>query len=598
MSNTSQAVLQYPDGREVPTKAIKARTRMVALIRASEKVYHDNQAPRDARNMSYYRGMFWEGDGISVGSTQLRQYKASQNEVFPVLDTIASSLAMDLPQVEALDQRQRSGDLPGRTDDPTFAGRRLAAMLNWFAKNDDMDETVYELAMHALLFSKGGIVKTSWSTTLGRPIWRVKMPWDVFFDPNAKRPSEAAWAFERFSLHIEDLARRIETGVYTKPAVSITPDQYPRELVQDSLPDDLEQRFRRDGLAEYVLMHEFWDFRKGKLYHIHVGTQQILLEMAMPYGRPYEVTTFHPGIGRIRGVAACDLIADPQLGVNELVAARREIVHRLPRKMLIDQSIFRSSEEFDKFKNAKTWEPTLVQFPPGGDIKQHIWVSPEMPTTFDFNKHLMEQVENIKRISGTADAERGVVKNIRTAAEVDMLRAGTQGRMHIRRNRIVKTVERMFERALDVTKWAVRDPAGSGIDLERITAETQADGLSPWTLAKIVLEQSASFRLLPFSPLMEDRNVRREQLIKLHELWTGTPAAVPGPDGTPGAVNWPELLREEQELFNVRPSVLMSAPEKQAAPQPPGMPPEGAAPPAEGGVDGEGPYGLAQRLRP
>ena len=77
------------------------------LIAQTEENFQKNRAEELIRNLAYYRGEFWMGDGYSVGTAQdaARHYNAIQNEVFPIIDTIASSLAMDLPQVEALDQR-------------------------------------------------------------------------------------------------------------------------------------------------------------------------------------------------------------------------------------------------------------------------------------------------------------------------------------------------------------------------------------------------------------------------------------------------------------------------------------------------------------
>lgn len=558
--------------------------RIFSLITDAEQTYRNYQAPKDARNLAYYRGSFWR-DSTGYGENAMtdpttRNYKAVQNEVFPILDTLKSSLALDLPQVEALDARQRNEGLPGREADETLAGRRIAAVLNWFAEMDDMDDTVQEIVLQALVFEDGGTVKTVWEPALGRPVWRPKLPWEVFFDPAAKRLQDATWAFERFPLHIEDLNSRIEDGSYTKPKKPITGDAYPRALVQEDMGQDREEILRQKGLAEYTLLHEFWDFRKGLVYHVHCPTAQVLMVARMPYGRPYEKLVFHSGIGRIRGISDVEILAPMQLAVNELVSARREIVHRLPRRMLINKLLFKDEDEFTRFTKSRSWEPVLLDIDGQVvDVKQHIYVTPAMDSTFDFNRHLEDQAENMKRISGVADAQRGGIRNIRTAAEVDLVRGGIEGRMQIRQNRLVKCVRRMFSRARDATRWAIQNAQASGLRLGELWNETQADG-DPQMLAWMFIHAPMNFRLLPFSPLMEDRNVRRNQLRDLVREVLGNPAASQ-------IVNWPETLRELFELYNLRPSCLLSeqqqeelaqnmAQEQAAAPAPgaPGAPPD------------------------
>ena len=74
----------------------KKANKIMAHINHSEEHYRKHIASDDARNLAYWRGKFWEGDGNSP-FPELRNYNAEQNEVFPILDTIISALALDLP---------------------------------------------------------------------------------------------------------------------------------------------------------------------------------------------------------------------------------------------------------------------------------------------------------------------------------------------------------------------------------------------------------------------------------------------------------------------------------------------------------------------
>ena len=238
--------------------------KLSTLIFQTEENFKKNRAEELIRNLAYYRGEFWMGDGYSVGTAQdaARKYNAVQNEVFPIIDTIASSLAMDLPQVEAIDQRESAYKIPSRTQDPTFSGRRVAAALNFFAEEDSLDESLRELILHALIFDMS-VIKVMWSSDLGRPIWRTKLPWEVHFDPNAKRVEDAMWCFERFVIHMEDLQSRIDKGVYSKPKKTIKGDTYPRSLVYNQMKDEAEIKLRDAGLKEYVSLVEFWEIGRA-----------------------------------------------------------------------------------------------------------------------------------------------------------------------------------------------------------------------------------------------------------------------------------------------------------------------------------------------
>jgi hypothetical protein len=272
---------------------------------------------------------------------------------------------------------------------------------------------------------------------------------------------------------------------------------------------------------------------------------------------------------------------------------------------MIDRRLFRSEEEFERFKNSRAWEPTLIDPPPDGNVQGAFYVTPEMPTTFDFNRHLEGARENVRYIPGTGDFQRGEVANIRTAAEANMIRASVEGRMNVRVRRTVKAVSNLFERSLECLRWAVRNPDVSMIDVASLHAQTQSD-VDVFTFRQDLLDESFKFRLLPFSPLMEDKIARRTALERLLPVMSGTPVAE--------NLNWRELTREIQDAYGMRPSIVtQDAPLPPAPPggmpgmpgMPPGMPgmppemmPPGAMPGMPPGMPGGAPPGLPAGLDP
>jgi len=583
MTPNEQSTGTGPESNDGPDRSL---VRMVATVQQMEDNYRKFRAGEDARNLAYWRGQFWMGDGIRVFEQDVKSYRAQLNEVFPILDTIASALAMDLPQVEALDQRSHEFGVPTRAQDPFFQGKRIAAVLNNYATEDDLDETIHQMVLHSLIFSKGGIVKASWSAAQKRVVWRLKMPWEVFFDPQARRLADANWAFERFPIHYDVYKERVQSGVYRRPTKEIKPDTYPRSLIEDEINDEQERDLRSKGLREYVTIYEYWDFRKGLMYHFTREPQELLMVAPLPWGNPYTTLVYNSGIGRMEGVPDATLIAPVQRDINELVSARREMVARLPRRMLVDRRLFRSEEEWERFKNSRAWEPTLLDAPPDGNIAQSIFVSPEMPTTFDFNKHLDSARENIRYIPGTGDFQRGQVSNIRTAAEANMIRASVEGRMNIRVRRTVKAVTHLFNQALECTRWAIANADVSGIDIPALHAQTQSD-VDVFTFRSDLMNAQFKFRLLPFSPLMEDKIARRSALERLLAVMANTPMA-PNFD-------WRELAREVQDSYNMRPSVVTSEPPPPPAPPPGAMP--ASVPPVPGMAPGL-PDGMPPGLTP
>lgn len=582
----------------------KVLRRILALKEASETYYRQNDAEDDARNISYYRGDFWEGDGHGQSIPRGRNYRATRNEVFPVLDTITSSLAMDLPQVEAIDMRAHADPEQTRSSDPTYAGRRIATVLNWIATEDELDQLVREWVLHAMMFRKGGIAKTSWSVPLSRPITRLRMPWEVFIDPIARNIRDASWIMEKFTLHWSDFEARLKSGVYEDKRGVIKPDVYPRAIISDTLEDAKEREYRRAGMREYVGLLEFWDFRRETLYHVHPGTKQIVMAARVPYGRPYTQLVFNPAVGRAEGVSDCTLIAPIQRDINELVSARREVVARLPRRMLVDEGLFRSDTEFNNWKDAKTWEPTRVRWPSSGTIDDRVWVSPEMPTTFDFRDHLADSIDSARHIPGVSEYQRGAVSNIRTAEEATMIRGAIEGRMGVKARTLTRGVKQIFDRTLEVMRWALHHPIDSTIDINELAAAT-VTGIAPAQLAQEILSESVKFRLMPFSPIMEDKSTRRNTLSTLLPVL---------PPTWLDNIDPREAMREIVDLYDLRPSMILSEEEiaeqqQAAAPEGMGMPgmegmlPMEGAPPmppgAEQGLALEGgpPPGLVEALQ-
>lgn len=554
-----ESPVPFNPAEQVPEADVK---RMVLLTTTSRDHYGRHAGLEDVRNMAYLRGDFWEGDGFGVTGSH-KDYQAQQNEVFPLVDTIASALAIDTPQVACQDRRVLSMATPTRQEDATIVGRRIAAPLNKWADEDDLDETVHEGVIHALCFRKGAILKIAWDQ--GRVVWSLLLPWDVFIDPNCRRIRDAEWIAERFPLHMDDLKERIRSGVYRDPERAIRPDQLPRSIVEDMLPEAAEKRHLRDsGINDHVTLVEFWDFRKRKVYHIHEETKCCLFVTPMPWDNPYIQIRFHAAIGRAEALPLISIVAPTQEDINELVSSRKNVVRRLPRRMLVDRGLFKDEADWSAFTSAKTTQPIPVNLPANETLDGRVWVTPEMPTTYDFNRHLNDAVEHFRFTGGAASFTRGSVENIRTAAEANMVSGAVEGRMLRASKAVMKAVKSGFQRSLEIMRWAMANPAVSGLDVEALHRDTQVD-IDLHTWIREVLDAAPTFELHPFSPMMENLQTKRDAVTRVIEA-----ASRVGP--MLEAFNWTEVAREMQTLYALRPSIIAGA----AAP-----PSTSAAPPVD-----------------
>jgi len=124
----------------------------------------------------------------------------------------------------------------------------------------------------------------------------------------------------------------------------------------------------------------------------------------------------------------------------------------------------------------------------------------------------------------------------------------------------------------------VTNPESSKIDMTALAATSQVD-VSPMTLAAEIMTTDPKLKILPFTPLMEDITVRRQQLLELMDRIARLP-----PEFIQNIVP-KEFVREVFDVFHQRPSIMkddetiaaeqaqVAQAEAAAASPMPGMPP-------------------------
>lgn len=571
--NRPEPVGDAPEMHDSPVPKDLER-RLLAVVEKTLGAYKRHHRADDVRNLDYFRGEVWKGDA-TLPEAKERAYQAQQNEVFPAVDSIVSALALDVPQVEAIGTRVRSYGYVSRAQDEHYIGQRVVAPLNMWAHDDDLDSTVASLVLGGCIFRRGGLVKTSWSPEDGCVIWRPKLPWHLHQDPDQPRIEDAKWCFETFELPMEDLIERIESGVYRRPPKAIRPDVLPRDVYLEAAEDKAYEDAREATLVESVNMVEFWDFRRHRLYHMHQASGAVLMVAEASYGNPYRQLLFTPPIGQPTQPSIVDLLAPGQLDINILLSARREWVDTLAPRTGMNADFFPDDDARNSYTNSSPTKPFIFRKPPNANVGEMFYRDVPAQTTPDFNRHIADTVTAGRYAVGLSAMNRGVSENIRTAEEASAIRANTDGRQAVKMRRVVRVVRGMFENGLAALQWAVRNQEHSRIDLRRLHEECIADvDLGTW--ARELAHATTKFRVLPFSPAMEDRYARRDSLsMLLPQL----------PPQVLAQFDEVELAREVQELYGMRPSVLRG---NRPAAAPPGIP--GGAPgallPGGSGVPG------------
>lgn len=582
----------------------------------------------DARNRDYYKGEQWTPTTVVQVPGKQPGRPLAQNETFPVVDSLRSTLITDLPQVDFSDARQRSkATPPDRQTDLDITGRAIASVYNAFARLDDMEEALETAVLNSLIFNKGGIIQTSWDVSTGRPCWQALTPDEVFFDPVARRHRDIAWAFRLTQMHWDDFKERMESGTYNLDAVpqetwtiqgvegenATQPPlltNLPLSSINDpmlqffrpgvALPQEMNRLFENPNQAadrrvypDYVPMIEWYDCRRKICYHIHRTSGCIVGHFSMPISNPFRRLIPNPVPGEKDGVSVVSLIAAQQRVINELANGRLEVVRRIVIRLLLSKSLFQNDEDREKFLNSTTWEPAFVDPPEGGrPLSDHIGTTPAQPLSFDFNNHLGAAQDSMQKIAGSASYMRGVSENVRTAEEATMIRGAVENRLSKMNGKVVKFATELFEDARAYLKWAIANPSDSLLDVAALASISQAD-LTPAELTELLLSDTQQFQLAAFNPLMRDANTRRKMLVEGLPVILGNPVISQ-------AFNLYELAREMAELFGLRLSTMNTPEEFKANLQAAmgGGAPAPAGAPGEPSPGGEAPMGDLPPLPP
>ena len=571
--------------------ARKEGARVKELFDSARKDYEQGQAVSDERNLAFFKGDFYRtlnGAAVPQMPPQPPASAPSQNEVFPLVDAICTGLTRDCPQVELVDERWVAD---GEEATDAEAGM-LAAVYNYVAREAQLGSLALpDVVKMATMYARGGYFKVAWDQEQQRPTIEARGPDEVFIDPLARSWGDVEWAAERFDLADEDMVARRESGTYTASDgewAAIKPGQADYRTLTEQYTNNDELQARRASGDRWHHMVEWWDVRKGVVYHFHAETGIILAVYAAPVRLPYVQLIFHKIPRQVYAVPDVSLVADNQREINSLVATRSEMVARLLPKLAYDPGVFLNATEEKKFFGGRTWQPARVKTT-DKPIAQSFYVSPDMPTGFDFNTHLGQLTESLRYTSGIDAWQRGKAQNIRTASEAQMLAGVDATRGDARVMMLDEVLRTLFDAVRQYLKWAIKNPEESGLDVALLCSLTQRGGEAT-VLEEAILADRRSFNILPFSPAGENVFAKRQLLLQLLPAATNGPLAV--------EFNSTRLAEQLVGIFRLPPSILNTPEEREQIKQMQaqaqagaagagGMPAPGGAPPGmEGPLPG------------
>jgi hypothetical protein len=564
------------------------------LVQHAEDFYEDWYAQQDATNRSYVRGAFWanrtdlerstsEVQPMSPLATPLA-YQAQQNEIWPAIENKVTLLIPDMPACAFVDLRDGATSPDGNTGNSSGAGRRRAAVINYWVRMDHLRPTLTKWIQQGLTYNKGGLLKVEWDMDQQRPIVRERLPWEVMWDPTARHVDDVAWYFEKFELHIEEFKARLESGDYQGgPEVHrIKGEPQSRSKIELYQDDAVQKQKERELEHVWVPILEFWDCRHSKCYHIHVATKTILrcTEVAIP--RPYVHLLFNYEPGKLEGVCDVTHAAPLQQQLNEMVSARQDCVRRLSPKLLGDAAIFSSEDKQKQFENAKMTAISWVN-PPQEDprgIGDYFFLLPAAQLPPDWNAHYNQVVESIRYILAIPEFQRGQVENIRTAQEAYMVQQAATGRLASQAATLKAQVVELMEKMAEYLDWAVR---ANAVDLAALLAKVSTSMVDVDAWREELQTFEGMLTVNAFSPLMDDPITAQSKLEQLLPAIASYPPMA-------AAFSWYDVAAEVARSHGWGKEVMVQRDtyQQQAqAAQAPTQPPPGGPPP-EGAPDGSG----------
>jgi hypothetical protein len=479
----------------------------------------------------------------TVGASEAELIKTSTNFARPILETAASLLVPPNPQVSAQPRNPLNEDqilgVDGVVNHSLDVGR-------W---RDELTVVVE----NAVKYGRGP-TKTTWDGDSDLPVTRFLDPRNYFYDQTAQRFEDVRYEIEATLLSKRDMEKRIAEEMYPPTALERqNAERYPTWL----LPDGRAELNDLKNYQPWYLVWEVHDRESGKVKHFLPEDNDPILDDDLIF-RPYDLLTFSYNGKDIGGVSEIGLILANQEEYNWTETFLLNILRFSIPGIFYDNRAT-TTDKMVKVQNAPLGAamPLNINNEIDGGIANVFFQRPFPQQPPLAQEMLARKREGMMFVSALSDAQRGQTVGAKTATEMEFIKSQIRDRLGPRIGKVDGLTERVAEKHLFLASRFMQKEK-----VLQLTGSKVWTPISPWTIEGV----SAAFKMVPYSPMMQNKALRVETLRNIQPLLAGNPNI--------DQRKLAEALLETADL----PSNLLLSEEKVAAaaqamlggPQPPG----------------------------
>lgn len=388
----------------------------------------------------FYQGKFWDTE-VEILANR-RMYNAarlcSKNIIFPIADSAISSLLGPNMKVGAV----------GRNAESELRAPEATSLMSYVFKACGFQEEG-ALALVDAVLCKRGIFKTCWSVTDDLPVITARDPATIFFDLSTRSIRNIGYWLEATMVPWDEFTDRVRDGQYIIPPSKmrdIQPQVYPTWLTKAGRGDE-----KLLNKAEWILVWEYYDRNADVVIHYLKDYNLTVFQEKLPY-IPYTMFTLNHNSVDCSGLSEVQLVLEAQIAINDMMSLIKQVAYKdIPRTaydkgQIIESELVAANKADvgdlvgfspqDKEENSRrSFADAFYQFP-----------TPKIPESA--KTLIAMQEENAQVTSALADAARGQVANVRTAAEVAVIDSELRTRLSARNSHVAQAIEDVAKKSL------------------------------------------------------------------------------------------------------------------------------------------------------
>jgi hypothetical protein len=529
--------------------------------------------------------------GASFDAEQL----VESNYFFAFADTLVAQVVPPNPEVTI---RANKKEL----DDPA---RFREALVNRLFKKEDLAAKLWKLCTRASVWPHA-FIKTVWSESRKRPIFRVVDPQHIFWDMSAEDFEDIRYICEVTVLTKAEFKRRLKKkgkagGFYRSDAEDeIEFGEYPSWINPDPegeagpmSPEEMDvDRVRAS--YEWTVVYEFYDLRSKKFYQFADGVEKPLMVTSLPYkhlSNPYGLLVFNDNLSDLGGISDAELTFPTLERLNEMVSLEMWHCKTSIPVPVIHEGLVDDPEAFaDAYESVDgPGQIISVEARPQVGINQVVSHTPVASLPIEWGRSSDKLERLIEFILGMPSYQRGELGQSDVATELALTDTATRTR-NARRQKSVykiiswcaKAVVALYQEFLPVEESLPLRLAVEGTEA-MLTRELLAFGErteDPW---------SFDYEALPYNA------AEMNSVVQLKQMEVMMPILMQGVQA--GYVGMGPLMKKLLENMDM-PELYQEPPPQPAAP-PGGMDPMAAmAAMAGGGAEGMMPASMPEEMQP